>query len=203
MKKKSHKVIKVLCEYLPLTVFFTCYELIKTSNPLITATIFLVISTLIALGACYFLTKKIPLVALTSGIMLTFFGGLTIFFKDDVFIKIKPTVINSLFAATLFYGYFTKKPFLSKVFGEKIKISDKAWITLSLRWAIFFTFLATLNEFIWRNFSTDFWVKFKVIGMLPTTLLFTFSQLSFVKKEMKNQSLKKSLSQIDISIVSD
>ena len=198
--KKSHKGAKILCDYLPLAVFFTCYELIKTPNPLITATIFLVITTVICLTACYFLTRKIPLFALISGVLLTFFGSLTIFLHNDIFIKIKPTVINLIFATTLFYGYFAKKPILSYAFGEKIKISNKAWVSLSLRWAIFFTFLASLNEFIWRNFSTDFWVKFKIIGMLPTVMLFTLSQFPFVKKEIKNHSAKKSFSQVDISV---
>jgi len=190
MKKKSYESTKFLCDYLPIMVFFAYYNLSKSPDRIINATICLVTTTLISLFACYLLTKKIPVIALVSGAILTFFGGLTILLKDDTFIKIKPTIINSLFSAILFYGYFKKKIFLSYLLGEKLKISDEAWIILSLRWAIFFAFLATLNEFIWRNFSTDFWVQFKVMGMLPITFLFMMSQLPFIKKELETQIQK-------------
>lgn len=178
---------KFLYDYLPLIAFFACYKFSNTPNPLVTATIYMVITTIAALIVCYILTKKIPIVALASGVMLTIFGGLTILLKDDIFIKIKPTIINLLFATMLFYGYFTKKTFLSYILGEQIKISDIAWLILSRRWAIFFVFLAILNEVIWRCFSTDFWVQFKVFGVMPISLAFTISQFPFMIREMKKQ----------------
>jgi intracellular septation protein len=185
MKKSHDAITKFLCDYLPLVVFFTCYKLAKTSNPLLSATIYMIITTFAALIISYFLTRKIPVIALISGIILAVFGGLTIILKNAVFIKMKPTIINLLFAAVLFYGYFSKKAFLSYVMGEKIKISNVAWLTLSARWGLFFVGLALLNEIIWRNFSTDFWVQFKVFGMIPVSLVFTVFQTPFIIREMK------------------
>ncbi len=187
MKKSHNSSIKFLYDYLPLIVFFICYKFASTPNPLITATIFMVATTLIALVICYILTRTIPMVALASGLILSIFGGLTIFLQDDTFIKMKPTIINLLFAAVLLYGYFCKKAFLSYLLGEQIKMNEKAWLTLSMRWALFFIFLAALNEVIWRNFPTDFWVQFKVFGMMPISMIFTISQVPFMMREMKKE----------------
>lgn len=187
MKKSHNSSLKFLYDYLPLLVFFICYKFARTSNPLITATIFMVATTILALIISYILTRTIPMVALLSGLILSLFGGLTIFLQNEIFIKMKPTIINLIFAVILFYGYFSNKAFLSYLLGEQIKMSAKAWLTLSMRWAAFFIFLAALNEVIWRNFSTDFWVQFKVFGMMPISLIFTLSQAPFVLAEMKKE----------------
>lgn len=186
MKKEA--LSQFICDYLPLGVFFLCYKFSQNSNHLLFATKCMIAATLISLVFAYVLTKKIAKMALFSGLLLGIFGGLTIFLKDDVFIKIKPTIINLLFATILFYGYFTNKPLLCHLFGAQIKINNQAWLTLSLRWGIFFIFLATLNEIIWRNSSTDFWVQFKVFGMTPISLVFAMSQLPFMLKEMKKNN---------------
>jgi intracellular septation protein len=183
--KADSGLMKFLYEYLPLIVFFACYKLAKTPNPLITATIYMIVTTIIALIIAYILTRKIPMLPLVSAIVLGIFGSLTIFSHNEIFIKTKPTIINLLFAAILFYGFFGKKLFLSYLLGDKIKMSNEAWHTLSLRWGLFFIFLAALNEIIWRNFSTDFWVQFKVFGMMPISMIFTLSQVPFMMKEMK------------------
>ncbi len=193
IKKKQEKdldksyegLVKLLCDYLPLIVFFTIFKLAKTPNPLITATIFMLIATAITLSVSYVLTKNIPNIALFSAIILAVFGGMTIILQDELFIKLKPTIINSIFALILLYGYFAKKPLLGYLLGQQLKISNQAWLTLSLRWALFFIFLAFVNEFIWRSFDTDFWVKFKVFGMMPITLIFTISQAPFMINEVK------------------
>lgn len=122
---------------------------------------------------------------LISAIILGIFGGLTLISGDDLFIKIKPTLINLLFATLLFYGYFSKRPLIKHLFGESLKMEDKIWIVLSLRWGLFFVFLAILNEAIWRNFSTDFWVNFKVFGVFPISMIFTLSQVPFMVKNIK------------------
>lgn len=184
-KKSYNSITKFLYDYLPLIVFFLTFKLSKAPNPLIDATIYMLITTAFALAVSYALTKKIPNVALFSAIILAVFGGLTVLLKDELFIKLKPTIINLIFAAILLYGYFTKKPLLSYILGEQLKMRPQAWLILSLRWACFFIFLALLNEFIWRSFSTDFWVKFKVFGMMPITLIFTISQMPFIIKEVK------------------
>jgi len=185
MKKNKESFVKFLTDFLPLIVFFGVFKTSDAQNPLIDATIYLVGATIIAVIISYILTKKVAKVALFSAAILGFFGGLTILLKDDIFIKLKPTIINLLFAIILFVGHYYKKPFLSYLLGEKIRMSVKAWLTLSFRWAIYFVVLAILNEIIWRNFSTDFWVQFKVFGMLPISFIFTFSQLPFMIKEMK------------------
>lgn len=185
MKNKKNSIAQFCCDYLPLLVFFVIYKFSQSPNPLIEATIYLVITTIFALIISYLLIKKIPFLPLFSAIVLAFFGALTVFFQDELFIKIKPTIINSFFALILLFGYFIKKPFLSYVLGEKLKMSQESWLSLSFRWGIFFLFLAILNEIIWRNFSTDFWVQFKVFGMMPISLIFTLSQLPFMMKNVK------------------
>ncbi len=191
-KKDNNKdsIAKFLYDYLPLVVFFVCYKFVKTADPLITATIWMIITTFIALIVAYFLTGKIAKVALFSGLLLGFFGGLTIFLKDDIFIKMKPTVINLVFAAILFYGFFTKKPFLSYLLGGQIKLGHHAWLVLSWRWAWFFVALSVLNEIIWRNFSTDCWVQFKVFGIITISMIFTISQVPYMIKEIKKEQQK-------------
>lgn len=185
MKNHKDSTSKFLYDYLPLIVFFICYKFSKGPEPLVTATIFMLITTFAALIISYFWTRNIPKVALVSAIVLAIFGGLTIFLKDDIFIKTKPTIINLFFAGILLYGYFAKKPLLSYLLEGQIKMSNHAWHILSLRWALFFVFLAALNEFVWRSFSTDFWVNFKVFGMMPISLIFTISQIPFMIREMK------------------
>jgi len=185
MKNSDKSFIKNLCEYLPLIIFFGVYKLSHNPMPIIPATLSMIIVTFITLLISYILYKEIPLMPLVSAIILGIFGGLTVLLKDDIFIKLKPTIINSLFAAILLYGYIIKKPFLYYILGSQIKVSHNAWLKLSLRWAAYFLFLAFLNEIIWRSFSTDFWVQFKVFGMLPLTLIFTMSQIPFIMREMK------------------
>lgn len=185
MSKNKESLSKILCDYAPLAIFFIAYKLNYGENPLLFATICLLISTFVALLISYILIRHISKMALFSGLILGTFGGLTIFFKDEIFIKMKPTIINLVFAAILFYGYINKKPLISHLFGTHIKMSNQAWLKISLRWAFFFLFLALLNEIIWRNFTTDFWVQFKVFGILPISLLFTISQMPFMMKEME------------------
>lgn len=190
MKKTNDSISKFLCDYLPLIVFFACYKFSQTENPLITATIYMVITTLLALAISYILTRKISMMALTSGTVLAIFGALTVIFKDETFIKLKPTIINLLFAAILFYGYFTRKTFLSYLLGEQLKMRDQAWLNLSFRWGVFFIFLAILNEIIWRSTSTDFWVQFKVFGMMPLSIIFTLTQVPYMMREVKKEEEK-------------
>lgn len=190
-QNSNESLSKILCDYAPLVVFFISYKFIQSPNPLFFATVCLMIATFIALIISYILTRKISTMALFSGLILGTFGALTIIFKDETFIKMKPTIINCIFAVILLYGYLTQKPIISHLFGSQLKMSDKAWITLSLRWALFFVFLAMLNEIIWRNYSTDFWVQFKVFGMMPLSLVFTLTQMPFMMREMQSASDSK------------
>lgn len=177
---------RFLTDFLPIIVFFIVYNKSGYEKPIIPATIALIIVTTITLIISYILTKKIAKMPLFSAILLAFFGGITVFSGDDLFIKIKPTLLNSLFSLILFVGYFMKKPFLSYLFDGAFKMSDEAWLHFSLRWAIFFLFLAILNEIIWRNFSTDIWVNFKVFGMFPIFLIFSAINIPFILKNSKD-----------------
>ena len=132
--------------------------------------------------------KKIPPMPLVSGILITFFGGLTIYFNDPIFIYIKPTIINIIFALALFLGkYFSKEPILKKILGKSIALSNIGWEILNKRWIYFFLGLALLNEFIWRTQSEEFWVNFKVWGMLPITIIFTGFQISLINRYKVNE----------------
>ncbi len=176
---------KFLCDYLPLIIFIGVYKFSSAPDPLIPATLCLLVSSFIALLVAYILTRKIAKMPLISAITLGVFGGLTLISGDDLFIKIKPTLINLLFAVILFYGYFTKRPIIKHLFGGNLKMPNQAWLTLSLRWGIFFIFLAVLNEAIWRNFTTDFWVNFTVFGVFPISMIFTISQVPYMIKNIK------------------
>ena len=173
--------LKIVTDFGPLAIFFFYYY--NNDKNLSVAIPPLIVATLIALALVWFFEKKIPMMPLVSGILITFFGGLTIYFNDPIFIYIKPTIINILFALTLFFGkYFTKEPVLKKILGKSIAISDIGWELLNKRWMLFFFGLAILNEFIWRTQTEEFWVNFKVWGMLPITIVFTGFQIPLINK---------------------
>ncbi len=142
-----------------------------------------IIATLIALAVVYFLEKKIPMMPLMSGIIITLFGGLTLYFDNKIFFYMKPTIINLLFAGVLFFGkYFTRKPLLKIVFQNALNLESEGWKKLNYRWIYFFIFVAILNEIVWRTQSEAFWVHFKVWGLIPISFLFIASQVPLIKK---------------------
>lgn len=140
MKKNNHQTLKFICDFLPLLIFFLIYKTSTSPNPIINATIGLVITTFITLTISYIATRQIAAMPLFSALVLGVFGALTIFSGNEIFIKIKPTLINLLFAAILLFGYFSKKPLLKTLLGSAFEINDEAWLELSKRWAIFFIF---------------------------------------------------------------
>ena len=173
--------IKFVTDFGPLAIFFFYYY--NSDKNLTIAIPPFIIATLIALAIVWFLEKRIPLVPLIGGILISFFGGLTIYFNNPVFLYIKPTIINILFGLALFFGkYFTNEPILKKIMGKSIVLTDMGWGLLNRRWMYFFFILAILNECIWRSQTEEFWVNFKVWGMLPITLAFTISQISLINK---------------------
>ncbi|MFO0389166.1 MAG: septation protein A [Alphaproteobacteria bacterium] len=162
----------------PLLVFFLAYRF----HGLLAATAALIVFTCISLTVTYLIEKKIAVMPLVSGIAVAVFGGMTLLLQDELFIKMKPTIVNMLFATILLGGVYFKKPLIKYLLGEAMQLEDKGWMILSRRWGIYFMFLAALNEFIWRNFSLDFWVNFKVFGMFTCTIIFTMSQIPLIKK---------------------
>ena len=120
-----------------------------------------------------------------SLIIILIFGGLSWYFKDPIFIKMKPTIINIIFASAILIGNYINKPLFKYLLGRSVKLEDQGWFELGKRWAYFFIFLAVLNEIIWRNFSEDLWVNFKVFGILILTFIFSISQFPIIKKFQK------------------
>jgi len=141
------------------------------------------VATVIALVAGWRLERKLPIMPLVSGGFVLVFGGLTLVLADETFIKLKPTLVNTLFAVILFSGLAFGRALLKPLFGAALQLSDRGWRVLTLRWAIFFVILAILNEIVWRNFTTDFWVSFKLFGIMPLTFLFAASQTPLLLRE--------------------
>ena len=174
-------IIKLSADFGPLLLFFTIYY--KSGNDLKVAIPPFVIATLISLFVIYYLEKRLPTVPLIGGIIITVFGGLTIYFDNKVFFYMKPTIVNLLFAGILYFGkYFTNKPMLRILFKQAFDLKDKGWEILNNRWIIFFIFVAILNEVVWRTQSEVFWVNFKVWGLLPVSLVFAASQVTLINK---------------------
>ena len=174
-------IIKFATDFGPLLIFFIIY--FNNENDLKVAIPPFIIATLIALAVVYFLEKRIPMVPLLSGVLITLFGGLTIYFDNKIFFYMKPTIINLLFATVLFFGkYFTSKPLLKIFFQNAFNLKDEGWKKLNYRWIGFFIFVAILNEIVWRTQSEAFWVNFKVWGLLPISFLFVASQITLINK---------------------
>ena len=178
--------LKFLTDFGPLVIFFFYYY--DSGKDLKIAIPPFIVATIIALTIVWILEKTIPKVPLLSGILITFFGGLTIYFDNPIFIYIKPTIINILFGLALLFGkFFSSEPILKKMLGKSIQLTDEGWKILNLRWVYFFFGLALLNEIIWRTQSEEFWVNFKVWGILPLTIIFTAFQISIINKYKLNE----------------
>ena len=174
-------LIKLAADFGPLLIFFIIY--FNNENDLKVAIPPFIIATLISLIVIYFLEKRIPMVPLTGGILITLFGGLTLYFDNKIFFYMKPTIINLLFAMVLFFcKFFTKKPLLKIFFQNAFNLEDEGWKKLNSRWISFFIFVAVLNEIVWRTQSEAFWVNFKVWGLLPISFIFAASQFPLINK---------------------
>ena len=178
--------LKFLTDFGPLIIFFYYYY--DSGKDLKVAIPPFIIATIIALLIVWILEKKIPKMPLVGGILITLFGGLTIYFNNPVFIYIKPTIINILFGLALIFGrYFTNEPVLKKLMSKSISLTDEGWEILNKRWIYFFFALAILNEAVWRTQSEEFWVNFKVWGLLPITFVFTAFQIGLINKHKINE----------------
>lgn len=175
---KINPALKLALEMGPLALFFfTNYKF-----GIFPATGVLMAAVVVALAASYVLTKKLPIMPMVTAVAVLFFGGLTFYFNDDHFIKIKPTIVNVIFGTALLGGLAMGKPLLPLVFDSMLKLTGEGWRKLTFRWGVFFFVLAALNEYVWRTQSNDFWVSFKVFGIMPLTLLFTLSQVPLIMK---------------------
>ena len=172
--------MKQLFEFFPLIVFFVVYY--KSDKDLYLSITAVIIATLISLVALYIKERKISTMMLVSTVILVVFGGLSIFLKNDIFFKMKPTIINALFAIILIGSTFFNKPVLKMLLNSSMKLTDQGWSLMNRLWSGFFIFLALLNEIVWRTQTTDVWVNFKVFGIMGITIVFTIIQIPLLKK---------------------
>ena len=171
---------KLLIEMGPLVAFFIA----NWKAGIYWGTGIFMVATAIALAASWILTRKIAMVPLVSAVFVALFGALTLWLHSDLFIKVKVTLINALFGAVLLGGVAFGRSYLKLIMGEAMRLTEEAWRTLSIRWGVFFFAMAVLNEVVWRSFSTDAWVNFKVFGLLPITLVFALANAPFMTKHM-------------------
>ena len=146
------------------------------------ATAVFMVAIIAALAISYALTRRLPMMAMVSAVIVVVFGGATLILQNDTFIKIKPTIIYLLFAGTLFGGMILRKPLLATVFDQVFHLTEEGWRRLTIRWALFFLALAIINEIVWRTQTTDTWVSFKVFGVTPLTFIFAALQYPLIMK---------------------
>jgi intracellular septation protein len=192
-RKELSPLLKLALELGPLGVFFLFNArgeqiaaafpvLQQVGKPIFLATAAFMVAISISLVVSLWLTKRLPIMPLVSGAVVLVFGALTLWLHDDLFIKLKPTIVNCLFGTVLLGGLLFGKALLGYVFDSAFRLTDEGWRKLTFRWGVFFFVLAAINEIVWRSFSTDFWVSFKVFGIMPITLVFTLTQLPLIQK---------------------
>ncbi len=193
-KPAKNPFIKLALELGPLLVFFfvnargaslmeSYPALAGFREPIFLATAVFMVAITISLIASRLYLGRLPIMPLVSGVVVLFFGALTLWLHDDLFIKLKPTIVNMMFATVLLGGLWVfRLSLLSYVFDDAFHLTEEGWQILTLRWGLFFVFLALLNEAVWRTQSTDFWVAFKVWGVMPITFVFTMLQIPVMNR---------------------
>jgi intracellular septation protein len=177
-KKQLNPMLKLVLDIGPLVLFFAA----NSKFGIYAATGSFMVAVLIALGISYAMTRHIAIMPVVTAIIVLVFGGLTLVLHDELFIKLKPTIIYVLFGGTLLAGLALDKPFLSIMFDQMFHLTPQGWRKLTWRWALFFLFLAVINEIVWRTQTTDFWVSFKLFGVVPLTFLFGALQYPLLVK---------------------
>lgn len=176
--------MKFITEYCPLIIFFILYKMygimVATTSMLFTTTLSLIIS--------YYYEKKLPKATLISSVMIMISGGLTLFTGNADFIKMKPTLLYILFGSILFFGLKFNRFFLKSLLGANLHLPNTAWILLTKRFANYFIIMAILNEIVWRSFSENFWVNYKLFGTMLITFIFILSQARYVIQNSKNNN---------------
>jgi intracellular septation protein len=207
--KASHALLKLSVEMGPLLVFFLANSRPDILQPLLTpffalldytppavfaekpiflATLIFMMCMVLALAVSLIVLRHIPVMPLVSGAMVLVFGGLTLWFADDHFIKIKPTVVNCLFGTALLAGVASGKFLLKIVLDSVLFLDEEGWRILSLRWGCFFYLLAILNEVVWRTQTDAVWINFKVFGIMPLTVVFAMAQTGLINRHQMGES---------------
>jgi len=177
-KQQPHPLFKLATELGPLIVFFVA----NAKFGLFAATGAFMVAIVAAIVASYVVVRHVPIMAIVTAVVVLVFGGLTLWLHDETFIKIKPTIIYSLFAVVLGGGLLLGRSFIAIMFDQVFNLTHAGWRALTLRWTLFFAAMAVLNEAIWRTQSTDFWVTFKAFGVIPLTMLFAVLQIPLIKR---------------------
>ena len=177
-KPQLNPALKLVLDLGPLLIFFAA----NSRFGIFAATGAFMAAIVIALAVSYALTRHLPIMPLVTAIVVVVFGGLTLVLHDELFIKVKPTIIYGLFAAVLGGGLLFGRSFIAIMFDQMFNLTPQGWRILTLRWALFFFAMAVLNEIIWRTQSTDFWVGFKAFGVIPLTMVFAIAQMPLTKR---------------------
>ena len=187
-RKKLKPGLKFVLEMGPLVLFFLAYN----KFGIFAGTAALMAATVVALAVTYALTRHLPVMPMVTAAMVIVFGGATLLLHDATFVKMKATIVYLLFAAALLGGLVFGKALLSVAFDSVMNLTEEGWRKLTLRWGLFFVAMAAVNEFVWRTQPEDFWVKFKVFGFVPLTILFAISQTPLMlKHELKGDDAEK------------
>lgn len=192
--EQVNPLLKLSLEFGPLAIFFFANSYgdrwfgVASDQRIFVATGVFMVASLISLALSKILLNHLPRMAVINAVVVTVFGGLTLALNDELFIKLKPTIVNSLFGCVLLGGLAMGRPLLPYVLDSVMSLTDEGWKKLTFRWGLFFFVLAAINEIVWRNFSTDFWVGFKVWGIMPITIAFALSQTPLIlKHEVKDE----------------
>ena len=172
VRRKLDPKLKFALELGPLALFFLSYWKFGIKA----ATGVMLVAVLVTLAVSYRKLGRLPIMPLVTAAVVVIFGSLTLVFNDSTFIKVKPTVLYTLFSAALFFGLAFRRPILQIMFDGALQLSEAGWRILTWRWALFFLFLAGLNEYVWRHYSEESWVTFKSFGFLPLTVVFALAQ---------------------------
>tara|TARA_E500000331_G_scaffold66258_1_gene60994 strand:- start:717 stop:1424 length:708 start_codon:yes stop_codon:yes gene_type:complete len=178
MTKPSRPWLKPVIDYLPLAIFLLTYW----QMGLYDATGALMVAVTIGISLSYSLERTVPIMPLVTGGLVIVFGGLTLALDDERFIKMKPTIVQALFAIIMFGGLILNKPVLKPLFGKAWQLHDEGWRKLTLRFGVFFIVAGALNEVVWRTQTTDVWVSFKVFGLMGLTFMFIMSQVPMIQR---------------------
>jgi len=182
-KHKLNPMLKLALDLGPLIVFFA----VNARFGIFAATAVFMATVIAALAVSYALTRHIAVMPVVTAIVVMVFGTLTLVLHDETFIKLKPTIIYTLFGLTLLGGYLLDKPLLAIVFDAMFHLTDEGWRKLTLRWAGFFLVMAVVNEVVWRTQTTDFWVSFKLFGFVPLTFVFAAAQYRLLTRYATDQ----------------
>lgn len=177
-QSERSQILKLGLEVAPLVLFFV----VNSYRGIFWGTGVFVIATVVSLALSRAVFGRIPVMPFVSGIFVVIFGGLTLVLQDALFIKLKPTIVNALFSIILFGGLLFGRPLLGYLMGDVFRLTERGWTVLTFRWALFFAFLAILNEVVWRNFSESFWISFKIWGVMPLTMAFALAQIGLLKR---------------------